>query len=77
MARSNEEPRGNRELDRRRALMRRVFGSPDGQEVLALLIGSFGGACYQRGDSHHTAYLNGARELLLYIQDMTKEKMNG
>lgn len=65
--------KGVEELRRRRALLARVFGSPDGQEALKLLSAEFGGSSYAKGDPYHTCYLNGARDLLIYIQEMTKD----
>jgi hypothetical protein len=66
---------------RRKAMtLARVFGSPDGQEALKILIAQFGGSCYQKGDPYHTAYLEGGRDVLLYIKEMTdslKEKTDG
>lgn len=69
--------KGLEEVRRRRVLMARVFGSPDGQEALGLLVREFGGSSYAKGDPYHTAYLNGARDLLLYVQQMTKENIDG
>lgn len=68
-----ERHKGLEELRRRRVLMARVFGSPDGQEALNLLIKEFGGSTYAKSDPYHTCYLSGARDLLLYVQEMTKE----
>jgi hypothetical protein len=66
---------------RRKALVvARVFGTPDGEEALKILIKQFGGSCYQKGDPHHTAYLEGGRDVLIYIKemmDMLKEKDDG
>lgn len=66
---------------RRKALVvARVFGTPDGEEALKILIAQFGGSCYQKGDPHHTSYLEGGRDVLIYIKemmDMLKEKDDG
>lgn len=62
------------ELKRKAATIARAFGTPDGQEALKILTDQFGGTCYAKGDSHHTAYLEGARDVLLYIQQMTNYK---
>ena len=68
------------EVRRKAAVLARVFDSPDGQEALKILIDQFGGSCYQKGDPHHTAYLEGGRDVLIYIKELmnsTKEKNHG
>lgn len=65
------------EARRKATVLARAFGTPDGQEALEILIAQFGGSCYQKGDPHHTAYLEGGRDVLLYIKEMAdllKEK---
>jgi len=59
------------EARRRAMVVSRVFGSPDGQEALKIMAQLFGGSCYAKGDPYHTAYLEGARDVLLYIQQCT------
>jgi hypothetical protein len=65
------------EVQRKAALIARVFKTPDGQEALKILVKEFGGSCYAKGDPHHTAYLEGARDVLLYIQQMTNYTERG
>lgn len=72
MAKANRSPQPNAEVARRAAIISRVFGSEDGQAALKILQGSFGGSCYAKGDPYHTAYLEGARDVLIYIRDMTQ-----
>ena len=66
------------EVHRKARVLQAVFSTPDGQEALQILIDQFGGSCYAKGDSHHTAYLEGGRDVLIYIrQNMNfKEKDN-
>jgi len=58
------------ETQRKAAVLKRVFSSPDGQEALQYLIEQFGGSCYAKGDPYHTAYLEGGRDVLIYIRQM-------
>jgi hypothetical protein len=62
---------------RRAAVVARAFGTDDGQAALKILQDAFGGSCYAKGDPHHTAYLEGARDVLIYIADMTKYSEKG
>ena len=64
-------------IRRKAAVIARVFGSPDGQEALKILQDQFGGSCYAKGDSHHTAYLEGGRDVLIYIRQMTNAANKG
>ena len=68
------KPQVNRfsEVNRRAAIVARAFSTPDGQEALKILTQQFGGSCYAKGDPHHTAYLEGARDVLIYIRQMTE-----
>lgn len=58
------------EVRRKAQAVRRVFSSPDGKEALDILIAQFGGSCYSKGDPHHTAYLEGGRDVLIYIRQL-------
>lgn len=60
------------EARRKAAVIQRAFSSPDGQEALKILTAQFGGTCYAKGDPHHTAYLEGGRDVLIYIREMTE-----
>jgi hypothetical protein len=68
------------ELRRRAMVMQRAFSTPEGEEALKILTRQFGGSCYQKGDPYHTAYLEGGRDVLIYIGEMTsmlKENTDG
>ena len=68
------------EARRKAAVVARAFSTPDGEQALQILIAQFGGACYQKGDPYHTAYLEGGRDVLLYIKEMMdslKERDDG
>lgn len=58
------------EMRRKAATVSRVFSSPEGQEALKILIDQFGGSCYAKGDPYHTSYLEGARDVLVYIKEL-------
>lgn len=47
-----------------------TFSTDPGKRVLEDLELSFGGSCYTKGDSHDTAFRNGAREVLERIKLM-------
>jgi len=64
------ESKGVLEARRKAGVVARVFQSPDGQEALKILIEQFGGSCYAKGDPHHTAYLEGGRDVLIYIREL-------
>lgn len=62
--------KGILEARRKAGVVARVFAGPDGQEALQILIDQFGGTCYCKGDPYHTAYLEGGRDVLIYIRQM-------
>jgi hypothetical protein len=66
------KPDNKAEIARRAAIIARAFGTKEGQEALKILIENFDGSCYARGDPHHTSYLEGARDVLTYIKQMTQ-----
>jgi hypothetical protein len=44
--------------------------TPQGEEILKLLAAEFDGSCYAKGDPHHTAYLEGRRDVLTYLKEV-------
>lgn len=58
------------EARRKAGVVARIFAGPDGQEALEILSQQFEGSCYAKGDPHHTAYLEGGRDVLIYIRQM-------
>jgi hypothetical protein len=44
--------------------------TPQGEEILKLLAAEFDGSCYAKGDPHHTAYLEGKRDVVTYLREV-------
>lgn len=64
------------EVRRKAGVIKRAFSTPDGQEALQILIDQFGGSCYAKGDPYHTAYLEGGRDVLIYLRQNLNAKEN-
>jgi hypothetical protein len=64
------KPSNKEAIQRRAATVHGAFSTADGRDALEILQEQFGGSCYAKGDPHHTAYLEGGRDVLLYIRDM-------
>lgn len=48
----------------------KVFGTNEGEWVLTDLKKDNCGSVYSKGDSHHTAYLNGRRDVIFEIEEV-------
>lgn len=59
-------------LDRKAAVLQRVFSTPDGQEALGYLDEEFTKGQLFSSDPLSTAYKIGSRDVVIYIQQLVK-----
>jgi hypothetical protein len=63
------------EAEKRKALFRAVFGTPEGEKVLSILSASvrINTHCFVAGDPHETSFKCGQHSVIHYIRSMTDD----
>jgi hypothetical protein len=53
-----------------RVRLNHLLNTIEGQAIMELLADEVDGSCYAKGDPHHTAYLEGRRDVLTYMREV-------
>lgn len=60
-------------MESKRLRLNRILMTPNGEELIKILAEDFDGSCYCKGDSHHTAYLEGRRDVITYLREVRED----